>query len=299
MTVPLPFTKMHGLGNHYVFVEALTRTVDEPAALARAVSDPSTGVGADGLILILPSSPAVARAAGAGPDAGADVRMRIFNADGSEAEMCGNGIRCVCKYVHDHGISTARPMRIETGAGVLSLDYETGGDGRVDTVTVDMGEPIVDPARLRIEPALLAASGGVHHAIDLPGGPLEVVLVSMGNPHVVAFTDRVDDVPLAELGPAIECHPAFPERTNAHFVELCSAGAVRVRTWERGSGATMACGTGAAAVCVAGVVSGRTRRSIVTHLPGGDLRVDWRESTGHVLTSGPAREVFRGEWTGA
>ena len=252
-------------------------------------------MGADGLILILPASPA----AGPVPDAGADVSMRIFNADGSEAEMCGNGIRCVCKYVYDHGISRARPMRIETGAGVLSLDYETGDDGCVDTVTVDMGEPIVDPTRLRVDHAFLAASGGVYHAIDLPGGPLAVVLVSMGNPHVVAFSDRVDDVPLAELGPAIECHPAFPERTNAHFVEVCSAGAVRVRTWERGSGATMACGTGAAAVCVAGVVSGRTRRSIVTHLPGGDLRVDWRESTGHVLTSGPAREVFRGEWTGA
>ncbi len=286
----IPFTKMHGIGNDYLFVDCFTlaRPIDDPQTLARAMSDPHLGVGADGLILVLPP----------GDAARADVRMRMFNRDGSEAEMCGNGIRCVCKFAYERGLAATRPMRIETGAGVRCVDYDVDGDGVVRAVSVDMGAPSLDPADLPADPARLRGAGPTY-AIDAGGATLEVVLVSMGNPHAVVFVPAVAAVPLATLGPACERHPAFPRRINTHFVEVHDAAEVTMRTWERGSGATLACGTGAAAVCVAGVVTGRTGRRLLAHLPGGDLRLEWHEETGRVTKTGPAAEVFRGEWPDA
>jgi diaminopimelate epimerase len=286
------FTKMQGIGNDYVYVDCFQEPFpSDPAALARRISDRHFGVGGDGLILICPSTVAAAR-------------MRMFNADGSEAEMCGNGIRCVAKYVHDHGISTEQRLAIETAAGVLALDLEVS-DGRVQRVRVDMGEPMLAPGKI---PTTLSGERIVNAALPLLArepGPAwfadagldpRVTCVSMGNPHAVLFCRHVQKVPLAEIGPAIEHDRVFPKRINAHFVEVHAAGEVTIRTWERGSGITLACGTGAAAVSVAGVLTGRTERKIVAHLPGGDLELEWGLDN-HVAMTGPAVEVFSGEFT--
>jgi diaminopimelate epimerase len=281
------FTKMHGLGNHYVYVNGFEERVADPPALARAVSDPYVGIGADGLILILPPPEGV----------DAQVAMRIFNADGSEAEMCGNGIRCVCKYVHDHGLARSRPLRVATGAGVLSLDY-TLVDDRVDEVTVDMGEPTLDLVAIGVDAAQLAPTEPGRWRIDAGGRELEGIFVSMGNPHAVIVGAGVGPGDLAALGPRIEHHPAFPNRINAHFVVVDAPDEVTMLTWERGSGATRACGTGAAAVCVATASVGLTGRAIRAHLPGGELRLRWNETTNHVHMTGPACEVFTGVWPG-
>ena len=274
------FTKMHGIGNDYVYVDCFSQWVDNPGELARAVSDRHFGIGADGLILIEPSSTA-------------DVRMRIFNADGSEAEMCGNGIRCMAKYAYDHGLSGANPMRVETAAGVKTVELAIGGDGTVCSATADMGEPTLQPSRIPV--AVLGET-----AIDVPisagGRPLRMTCVSMGNPHAVIYVEDVPAVPLEVIGPQLEHHALFPRRVNAHFVQVQSAGEVTMRTWERGSGITLGCGSGASAVCVAGVLTGRTARAILAHLPGGDLKVEWREYDGRVYLTGPAVEVFSGEW---
>ncbi len=270
----MKFTKMHGIGNDYVYVNGFTETVDDPVSLAPIIADRHTGVGGDGLILVLPPEPGVA----------ADVRMRMFNADGSESEMCGNGIRCVAKYAHDHNLTTANPMRVQTGNGVLNIDYTTNGSGKLAQATVDMGEPTFDPPLIPVDESKLD---------DALAG---AVFVSMGNPHAVFFVD--DDRPLArpQLGAQIETHPAFPNRVNAHFVHVNAPGDVSVYHWERGSGATLACGTGACAVCVAGVLAGRTERVITAHLPGGDLQLEWRQADNHVYMTGPATEVFSGDW---
>ncbi len=271
------FTKMHGIGNDYVYVNGFEETVDDPASLARVIADRHTGVGGDGLILVLPPAPGV----------NAHVRMRMFNADGSEAEMCGNGLRCVCKLAHDRGICTANPMRIKTGNGVLTLDYTTNGDGKVDQVTVDMGEPILDLPDIPVDEAQFD---------DRLAG---ATFVSMGNPHVVLYVDDVAAIELEKIGPELEHHAAFPNRMNIHFVQVHSRDEVTMRTWERGSGITLACGTGASAVCVAGVLTDRTARNILAHLPGGDLTLQWREDDNHVLMTGPATEVFTGDWPNA
>ncbi len=274
------FTKMHGNGNDYIFINGFEQSVDDPSKLAIRISDRHTGVGSDGLILMLP------------PDSHdkADLKMRMFNADGSEAEMCGNGIRCVCKYAYEYGLSDADPMRIQTGAGVLALEYTRNAHGLVELVTVDMGDPDL--------------SRHPHHDLEFHDGRWSVVFVAMGNPHVIMFTDEHPELmagPLAEFdlprwGPRIENHPAFPHRINAHFVEVTSKSEITMRTWERGSGITQACGTGACAVCVAGVITERTQRDVLIHLPGGDLNVRWDEPSNHVFMTGPATEVFSGEW---
>ncbi|UCD73763.1 MAG: diaminopimelate epimerase [Phycisphaerales bacterium] len=294
----VPFIKMHGIGNDYLLVAAFDRPVDElgdVAQLARRMSDRHFGVGADGLILLLPPEDGVE----------ADVRMRMFNADGSEAEMCGNGIRCLCKLAREDGICRRNPMRVQTGAGVLSLDYEVDETDRVCAVTVDMGRPVLDLARIPvIEDRLVRQNGPASWTLEVGGVCWSGVFVSMGNPHVVFFAEQHPDLwagPLRELelgnwGPDIEHHPAFPERINAHWVEVISRGEMAMRTWERGSGRTLACGTGAAAVCVAGVLTKRTRRNVLIHLPGGDLRAIWSEETGRVLVNGPAAEICRGYW---
>jgi diaminopimelate epimerase len=236
-------------------------------------------VGADGLILIRPSQVA-------------DARMQMFNADGSEAEMCGNGIRCVAKYLYDHGICRRGSLRIETGAGVLALELEVQ-EGRVARVRVDMGAPILDAPRI---PTTLAGNPVVDRELTVAGRPLCVTCVSMGNPHCVVFVDEATDEWVLGLGPKIEHDPHFPARVNVEFVEVKSRAVVRQRTWERGSGETWACGTGASAVCVAGVLSGRTERCILNHLRGGDLDLEWSERDNHVYMTGPAVEVFSGEW---
>lgn len=282
--VSFPFVKMEGIGNDYVYVDLLPGRGSDPsrlgdlAALARSVSDRHYGVGADGLILIRASNVA-------------DARMQMFNADGSESEMCGNGIRCVARYLFDEGVVRANPMRIETGAGVLTLDLLLEG-GRVRAVRVDMGPP-------RLERAEIPMVGGpgrvILEPLEVDGVTVLVTAVSMGNPHAVLFVPDVDAAPVSTLGPHIETHAAFPRRTNVEFVQVLSRGEVRQRTWERGAGETLACGTGASAVCVAGVLTGRTDPRILNHLRGGDLTLEW-PAGGGVFMEGPAREVFRGVW---
>jgi diaminopimelate epimerase len=287
------FTKMQGLGNDYVYVDCVRQLPPrDPAALARRVSDRHFGVGGDGLILILPSEVAHAR-------------MRMFNADGSEAEMCGNGVRCVAKFVHDHGIAAKPRLRIETGRGVLTLDLTVKG-GKVEQVRVDMGEPILRAADIpttlpgeRVVNAPLPAwdqARGLFGLLDKAGGEPNVTCISMGNPHSVLYCRDVAAVPLEAVGPLLENAPVFPRRINVHFVQVHSPGEATMRTWERGSGVTLACGTGACAVCVAGVLTGRTGRDLLAHLPGGDLWLEWSEANNHVYMTGPVVEVFSGEW---
>ena len=290
------FTKMQGAGNDYVYVDCFTEPIpQQPDELARKISDRHFGVGSDGLILICPSQQA-------------DARMRMFNADGSESEMCGNGIRCVAKYVYDHGICRKETLRIETGRGILTLYLEVA-DGRAQRVRVDMGEPILEPARIPVEfprppdddrivdfpvEKYIPLSGPAAWMEDCGWDP-RMTCISMGNPHVILFPSFVEAIPLETLGPFFERQPIFPKRINVHFVQVHNQGEVTMRTWERGSGVTLACGTGACAVCVAGVLSGRTERKILAHLPGGDLELHWAED-GHVHMTGPAVEVFSGEW---
>ena len=280
------FTKMHGIGNDYVYVNGFAEAVADPVATAKVVSDRHMGIGSDGLILIVPPEPGTP----------ADVRMRMFNADGSEAEMCGNGIRCVAKYAHDHGLSPANPLRVQTGRGVLTLDLQLAGD-KVDRVTVNMGEPILDLADVPVDVTQVTRTGRDHeYKIELGDGEsLDATFVSVGNPHAVVFVPGVRRVDLDAVGPVVEHHAAFPRRINVHFVQVISPAEVVVRTWERGSGVTLACGTGACAVAVAGVLTGRTSRSVLAHLPGGDLSLEWREADDCVYMTGPATEVFRGE----
>lgn len=281
--MPLRFTKMHGLGNDYVYVSLFGQSVTDPPALARSVSDRHRGVGSDGLILVGPADT---------PEA--DVRMQMFNADGSRGQMCGNGIRCVGKLAYERGWARRNPLRVQTDAGVLTLELilEKPGGERVREVRVDMGEPILDPARI---PVLLPGEQVVRAPLPMDGMLMQVTCVSMGNPHAVIFRPSLRDVPLSEWGPKLERHPLFPERINVHFVAVENRERVRMITWERGSGPTQACGTGAAAVCVAGVLNGLTARSIVASLPGGLLQLDWDQATNHVFKTGPATEVFTGE----
>lgn len=281
------FTKMHGIGNDYVYVNGFEQSVADPGRMAREVSDRHVGIGGDGLILILPSDRA-------------DVRMQMFNADGSEAEMCGNGVRCVAKYAFDHGLSKNNPMRVETGRGVLTLALEVA-KGKVRQVTVDMGEPILELAQIPVGRDRVVKGSREHEyrlSIDQGNELLDATFVSMGNPHAVIYTGDVGAVDVARLGPVIERHKAFPRRTNVHWVQVQSPSQAIMRTWERGSGMTLACGTGACAVCVAGVLTGRTGRKLLAHLPGGDLQLEWRETDNHVYMTGPATEVFSGEWNG-
>jgi diaminopimelate epimerase len=287
------FTKMQGTGNDYVYVDCFLQRVDNPAELAVRISDRHFGVGSDGLILICPSSVA-------------DARMRMFNADGSESQMCGNGLRCVAKYVFDHHLVDAgthlsipgqttfpASLRIETGRGVLTVGLETGPDGLADRVCVNMGRPIL-PARQI--PVALDLPQVVNEPFSIGGFSENMTCVSMGNPHAVFFVEDLDAVDLARLGPIIEHHPLFPQRINAHFVKVETPSELTVRTWERGSGITLACGTGACACAVAGVLTGHSRRLVNTHLPGGTLEIHWAEQDDCVYMTGPAVEVFSGDW---
>lgn len=276
----MKFAKMHGAGNDYVYVNGFEETVTDPQTLAIAVSNRQFGIGSDGLILILPSL-------------AADVRMRMFNADGSEAEMCGNGIRCVAKYAYDHGLVHDKNIRVETAAGIKPLQLFTNCDNLVDKVKVNMGAPLL--ARQEIPMTGSADPQVVAESLTVLDRTFEVTCVSMGNPHCVIFVDDVDQFPVEQYGPAIENHPLFPRRINVEFVEIISPNEVRQRTWERGAGETLACGTGASAVTVAGVLTGRTGRHQLNHLRGGDLEMEWAED-GCIYMTGPAVQVFEGDY---
>ena len=278
----MKFTKMHGAGNDYLYVDCFSQAVpDNAAEIAQDVSHRHFGVGGDGIIFICPSEVA-------------DVRMQMHNADGSQAEMCGNGIRCLAKYAFDHGLAKKKEMRVETGAGVLSLKLHLGVDELVEEVTVDMGEPVLEASQV---PTTLVPTGSViNHSVEFKGRTFAVTCVSMGNPHCVIFVPEATDELVLGIGPIIESDPRFPNRINVEFVEVVSESEVRQRTWERGSGETWACGTGASAVCVAGVLTGRTDRKILNHLLGGDLVLQWNEDNNHVMMTGGAVEVFTGEW---
>lgn len=276
----MKFTKMHGIGNDYVYVNCFEEEAKEPAKLAPIISDRHFGVGSDGLILILPSK-------------AADCKMRIFNADGSEAQMCGNGIRCVAKYVYDHKITQKNPLTVETLAGVKTIQL-FATNGKVSSARVNMGKP----GLMRSEIPMLGKETQVIDEILTisEGMSFRITCVSMGNPHCVIFVDNFDKIDLPHYGAEIERHHSFPERINVHFVKVHSPKEGTMKTWERGSGVTLACGTGASAVCVAGVLNKKTERKILAHLPGGDLELEWSED-GNVYMTGPAMEVFTGEWT--
>jgi len=287
------FTKMHGLGNDYVYVNCFVEQVDDPAQVAIKVSSRHTGIGGDGLILVCPSETA-------------DAQMRMFNADGSEAQMCGNGVRCVAKYVYDHNVAKAggefsvpgqasfeKSLRIETGRGVLTLGLQIGSNDKVQRVCVNMGEPILAGREI---PIAMDGEKIIDQPVTIDGEELLMTCVSMGNPHAVFFCDDVQAIELEKIGPLIENHQMFPERINANFVQVVSSGEFIMRTWERGSGITMACGTGACSCVVAGVLTGKCLRSTIAHLPGGDLKLSWSTEDNSIYMTGPATEVFTGHW---
>jgi len=267
---------MHGAGNDYVYVDLWEESVRDAAAVARAVSDRHTGIGADGLILLAPPE-----------SADADVRMVMYNADGSRAQMCGNGLRCLARLAREHGRTQASPVRVETDAGVKAVAAAPGG------LRVDMGPPSLAPSSLPVD---LPGERVVEYPLEIDGEDYAMTCVSMGNPHAVIFVDDVAATDVAAIGAALETHALFPERVNVSFVEVLEPDEVRQRTWERGSGETRACGTGACAVCVAGVLTGRTGPRVTSRLPGGDLVLEWAGDGEPVYMTGPAVEVFRGVW---
>ena len=269
------FTKMHGAGNDYVYIDARRERVSNPSALARAVSDRRTGVGSDGLILIAPSRKA-------------DFRMIMFNADGSEGEMCGNGIRCIGKYVYDHRLTKKKDVRIETKGGIVALTLHAQ-NGKVDHVTVDMGAPRPVPASFHVR------ADGAGTILKERVDEFDGFVVSMDNPHFVIPVPSVDDAPVTTRGPGLETHADFPSRVNVEFVEVISRGRVRQRTWERGSGETFACGSGACAVAAALAAHGIADRDLRIDLRGGSLRIR-HAPDGRLLMTGPAVEVFSGRW---
>ena len=279
----IKFTKMEGLGNDYVYVDCTKQNLENASNLAKIISDRHFGVGSDGLILIKSSKKA-------------DFRMQMFNSDGTEAEMCGNGIRCVGKYVYDKGLTDKTTLKIETLAGIKVLNLNVEG-GKVKTVKVDMGEPILDykliPAK---DGKVYKSKDGIKFYkvnINIEGDLKELTCVSMGNPHAVIFLDDIDNIDINYIGSYIENNNIFPNRTNVEFVKIISRGEVKQRTWERGSGETLACGTGASAVCAAGFISGRTDNIILNHLLGGDLIL--RYENNQIFMKGEARYSFEGK----
>ena len=277
----MKFTKLHGCGNGYIYVNLFEETLENPAEMAIKVSDHHFGIGSDGLITI-------------GPSEIADFTMHIYNADGSEAEMCGNGVRCVGKYVYDHGLTDKTVVNVETGAGIMVLELNIE-DGKVATVRVDMGEPIFEPEKI---PVVAGGTPVLMEPITVGDKEWKMTSVSMGNPHAVVFVDEVNDFPLETYGPLFENHERFPKRTNTEFVKVVSPTEAYMRVWERGSAETWACGTGTCATVVACILNGLTERKVLVHLLGGDLTIEWDEETNHVFMTGPATEVFSGEYNG-
>lgn len=273
----MKFTKLHGCGNDYVYVNLFEERVKNPVNLSRRVSDRHFGIGADGLITI-------------GPSSQADFRMRIYNADGSEAEMCGNGIRCVAKYAYDHKLTQKAEISIETGAGIKKLTLYTKNN-RVENVRVDMGEPLLRSEEI---PVLSIQEQVMNEPIEVLDQEWRMTCVSMGNPHSVVFVEDVNNFELAKYGPFFENHSRFPRKTNTEFVEVISRTEIIMRVWERGSAETWACGTGACASVVACILNGKTDNKVLVHLKGGDLTIEYDPVTNHVFMIGQATEVFSG-----
>ena len=271
------FTKMHGIGNDYIYINCMESTPDRLPELAIEMSDRHFGVGGDGIVLICPSEVA-------------DFKMRMFNKDGSEARMCGNASRCIARYVHDHGLTDRKRISLETLSGIKVLSLNMSGDGEVESVTVDMGEPEFRPELI---PVHTESGRMVEEVVKTSQGEIKVTAVSMGNPHGVIFVDRIEDVDFDVLGPELESHAIWPDRANIEFLEVISRSEARMRVWERGTGETLACGTGACASAVAAALTGRCDRKVTIHLRGGDLAVEWGED-GHVMMTGGATEVFDG-----
>lgn len=278
MIKEIPFTKMHGIGNDYIYINCMERVPENLPLLAIEMSDRHTGVGGDGIILICPSECA-------------DFKMRIFNADGSEARMCGNGSRCVGRYVYESHLTRKTTLTLETLSGIKTLHLHPDSDDRVTSVTVDMGIPVIDTAEV---PVIFDAPRMVSENVATSQGPVKITAVSMGNPHGVIIVDATDTAPVETLGPELEHHLIWPDRANIEFVEVISPVELRMRVWERGSGETMACGTGACASLVACVLNRLTERHAIIHLLGGDLEIDWNPDDSHVYMTGPAETVFHG-----
>lgn len=275
----MKFSKMQGIGNDYVYVNCFEERVDDPAALAVKMSRQHYGVGSDGLILICPSDVA-------------DFEMKMYNADGSQSEMCGNGIRCVGKYVYDRGLTDKTNVTVMTGAGLKLLKLRVK-QGKVASVRVDMGAPELRPELIPVD---LPGEIVMGHRLQVGSNAYEIHCVSMGNPHCVVFVKDPDQVDVEQVGTLLENHPIFPRRANIEFVQVVSREHLRMRVWERGSGETLACGTGACASLVAAVLTGRAERQVTMDLLGGSLELDWSCEDDHVYQEGPAKFVFDGEW---
>lgn len=274
------FTKMHGTGNDYVYINCFDEQVERPESLAISISDRHKGIGSDGLVLIMPSDVA-------------DFRMRMFNSDGSESQMCGNASRCIGKFVYDYKLTAKTEISLETEAGIKYLKLFPDESGRIEQVCVDMGEPILAASEI---PVASSKDRIVDEPVDFEPEQYEITCVSMGNPHTVIFTEHINELELEKIGSKIEHFGMFPERTNVEFVEIVSPQRANMRVWERGAGETQACGTGACAVLVAGVLTGRLERKAVIRLLGGQLQIEWRESDNRVYMTGNAVTVFEGEF---
>ncbi len=274
----MKFTKMHGIGNDYVYVNCFEESVKNPAEVSKFVSDRHFGIGSDGLILISPS-------------AKADFRMNIYNADGSQAEMCGNGIRCVAKYVYDYGLTDKTEFSVETLAGIKYLKLQIE-NGKTATVEVNMGAPILEAKAI---PVAVEESPVVNVPVEVKGKIYHMTCVSMGNPHAIIFMNNVKDLDIEAIGPYFENHTVFPKRTNTEFVEVIDRNTVNMRVWERGSDETLACGTGACATTVACILNNKTEDEVTVHLLGGDLKIRWDRENNQVYMTGPATVVFDGE----
>ena len=274
----MKFTKMHGCGNDYVYVNCFEETVENPSDVARFVSDRHYGIGSDGLILICPSEIA-------------DFRMAMYNLDGSEGKMCGNGVRCIAKYVYDHHLTDKTRISLETLGGIKYLDLNIK-DGKVETVKVDMGEPILKPEEI---PVNISKESVINEPVDVEGLTWNMTCISMGNPHAVVFVDDTKSLDLEKIGPSFEKHAIFPEQVNTEFVHVIDRNTVDMRVWERGSGETFACGTGACATAMACILNGKTDDEVLVHLVGGDLLIQYDRETNHIFMTGPATEVFSGE----
>lgn len=272
------FTKMQGIGNDYVYVNCFEETVKFPSETAKFVSDRHFGIGSDGLILICPSEVA-------------DCKMVMYNSDGSQSQMCGNGVRCVGKYIHDKGLTDKTTVTVETLGGIKILDLHLSS-GTVDSITVDMGAPVLDARSI---PVKSDKDTFIAEPVEVIGMEYSLTAVSMGNPHAIVFVEDTDGLNLPKLGPLFESHELFPERTNTEFIQVLDRHTLKMRVWERGAGETLACGTGACAALVAAVLTGKSERKALLKLLGGDLEIEWDEKTNHVFMTGPAAFVFEGE----
>ena len=274
----MKFTKMHGCGNDYVYVNCFEETVEHPSEVAKRISNRHYGIGSDGMILIHPSNKA-------------DFRMAMYNIDGSEGKMCGNGVRCIAKYVYDHHLTNKTSITLETLGGIKYLDLHVK-DGKVETVTVDMGEPILNAPEI---PVRIDKETVINEPVNISGKTYAITCISMGNPHAVVFVDDTRSLDLEKIGPTFENNPIFPEQVNTEFIHVIDRKTIDMRVWERGSGETLACGTGACASAMACILNHKTENEVLVHLVGGDLIIRYDPKTNHIFMTGPAVEVYSGE----